>query len=118
MGPLSIIADFIRIKGITEFTSCPFFFIPEAALAQKPVYCLAKDFANKRPSSSFSTSPLSLPTPIVPLAMTISWRGFDLSAKDEEESGDFNQAELDSLKPQVWKLPKKALPWSGRRGLE
>jgi hypothetical protein len=35
----------------------------------------------------------------------------------EEEWGDFSQAELESLKPRVWKLPKKALPWSGRRGL-
>ena len=33
----------------------------------------------------------------------------------EEEWGDFSQAELESLRPQVWELPKKALPWSGRR---
>ena len=33
----------------------------------------------------------------------------------EEEWGDFSQAELESLKPMVWELPKKALPWSGRR---
>jgi hypothetical protein len=33
----------------------------------------------------------------------------------EEEWGDFSQAELESLTPMVWELPKKALPWSGRR---
>ena len=37
-------------------------------------------------------------------------QGFD------EEWGDFSQAELESLKPKVWELPKKALPYSGRRG--
>jgi hypothetical protein len=34
----------------------------------------------------------------------------------EEEWGDFSQAELESLTPMVWELPKEALPWSGRRG--
>jgi len=33
----------------------------------------------------------------------------------EEEWGDFSQAELESLKPKVWEIPKKNLPWSGRR---
>ena len=41
------------------------------------------------------------------------WYGFVQGF--EEEWGDFSQAELESLKPQVWELPKKALPWSGRR---
>ena len=33
----------------------------------------------------------------------------------EEEWGDFSKAELESLKPKVWKIPKKNLPYSGRR---
>ena len=33
----------------------------------------------------------------------------------EEEWGDFSQAELESLKAQVWEIPKRNLPWSGRR---
>ena len=33
----------------------------------------------------------------------------------EEEWGDFSQAELESLKPQVWEIPRRNLPWSGRR---
>jgi hypothetical protein len=33
----------------------------------------------------------------------------------EEEWGDFSQAELESLRPMVWELARKALPWSGRR---
>jgi hypothetical protein len=33
----------------------------------------------------------------------------------EEEWGDFSQAELESLKTQVWEIPKRNLPWSGRR---
>lgn len=33
----------------------------------------------------------------------------------EEEWGYFSKAELESLKPKVWKIPKKNLPWSGRR---
>lgn len=32
-----------------------------------------------------------------------------------EEWGYFSQAELESLSPRVWKIPGKALPWSGRR---
>lgn len=32
-----------------------------------------------------------------------------------EEWGDFSQAELESLKPKVWEIPKKNLPYSGRR---
>ncbi len=40
---------------------------------------------------------------------------FGLVQGFEEEWGDFSQAELESLKPRVWELPKKALPWSGRR---
>jgi hypothetical protein len=33
----------------------------------------------------------------------------------EEEWGDFSKAELESLKPKVWEIPKKNLPYSGRR---
>ena len=33
----------------------------------------------------------------------------------EEEWGDFSQAELESLKAQVWEIPRRNLPWSGRR---
>ena len=33
----------------------------------------------------------------------------------EEEWGDFSLGELESLKPRVWEIPKKALPYSGRR---
>jgi len=36
----------------------------------------------------------------------------------EEEWGDFSQAELESLKPRVWEIPKRNLPWSGRREVE
>jgi hypothetical protein len=32
-----------------------------------------------------------------------------------EEWGYFSQAELESLHPKVWKIPRKNLPWSGRR---
>ncbi len=32
-----------------------------------------------------------------------------------EEWGYFSQAELESLKPKVWEIPQKNLPWSGRR---
>ena len=32
-----------------------------------------------------------------------------------EEWGDFSQAELESLKGKVWEIPKKNLPYSGRR---
>ena len=33
----------------------------------------------------------------------------------EEEWGEFSQAELESLKPRVWEIPKQNLPYSGRR---
>jgi hypothetical protein len=33
----------------------------------------------------------------------------------EEKWGNFSQAEMESLRPRVWRIPKKALPWSGRR---
>lgn len=33
----------------------------------------------------------------------------------EEEWGSFSQAELESLKGKIWEIPKKNLPWSGRR---
>jgi hypothetical protein len=33
----------------------------------------------------------------------------------EEEWGNFSQAELESLKPRVWEIPKANIPWSGRR---
>jgi len=35
----------------------------------------------------------------------------------EEEWGDFSQAEIESLKPKTWEIPKRNLPWSGRRSL-
>jgi len=33
----------------------------------------------------------------------------------EEEWGDFSLAELESLNPKVWEIPKRNLPYSGRR---
>jgi len=33
----------------------------------------------------------------------------------EEEWGDFSEAEIKSLSPKVWEIPKKNLPYSGRR---
>ena len=33
----------------------------------------------------------------------------------EEEWGSFSKAELESLKPKIWEIPKKNLPYSGRR---
>jgi hypothetical protein len=33
----------------------------------------------------------------------------------EEEWGYFSLAELESLKPKVWEIPKNNLPYSGRR---
>lgn len=33
----------------------------------------------------------------------------------EEEWGSFSLAELESLKPKVWEIPKRNLPCSGRR---
>lgn len=32
-----------------------------------------------------------------------------------EEWGNFSEGELRRLAPQVWEIPKKNLPWSGRR---
>ena len=32
-----------------------------------------------------------------------------------EEWGDFSEAELESLSPRVWRIPRRALPWAGRR---
>ena len=40
---------------------------------------------------------------------------FGLVQGMEEEWGDFSQAEIESLAPKTWKIPKKNLPWSGRR---
>ena len=40
---------------------------------------------------------------------------FGLVQGFEEEWGDFSKAELDSLKPKVWEIPKKDLGYSGRR---
>jgi len=34
----------------------------------------------------------------------------------EEEWGDFSKAELESLKPKVWEIKKRDLPYAGRRG--
>jgi len=33
----------------------------------------------------------------------------------EEEWGYFSQAEIESSKPKTWEIPKKNLPYSGRR---
>lgn len=33
----------------------------------------------------------------------------------EEEWGHFSQAEIESLGPRTWEIPKKNLPYSGRR---
>lgn len=33
----------------------------------------------------------------------------------EEEWGNFSLAELESLTPKVWEIPKKNLPYSGRQ---
>lgn len=32
-----------------------------------------------------------------------------------EEWGYFSQAEIESLYPKTWEIPKENLPWSGRR---
>jgi hypothetical protein len=32
-----------------------------------------------------------------------------------EEWGEFSQAEIESLHPMAWEIPRKNLPWSGRR---
>ena len=40
---------------------------------------------------------------------------FGLVQGFEEEWGDFSEGELRSLSPRVWEIPKKALPYSGRR---
>lgn len=40
---------------------------------------------------------------------------FGLVQGFEEEWGYFSKAELESLKPKVWEIPKKNLPWSGKR---
>ncbi|MGD2090968.1 MAG: hypothetical protein PVH61_32640 [Candidatus Aminicenantes bacterium] len=34
----------------------------------------------------------------------------------EQEWGYFSKGELESLNPKIWELPKKDLPYSGRRG--
>ena len=41
------------------------------------------------------------------------WFGFVQGL--EEEWGNFSQAEIESLSPKTWEIPKKNLPWSGRR---
>ena len=40
---------------------------------------------------------------------------FGLVQGFEEEWGYFSQAEIESLKPKTWEIPKKNLPYSGRR---
>lgn len=40
---------------------------------------------------------------------------FGLVQGFEEEWGYFSQAEIESLKPRTWEIPKKNLPYSGRR---
>ena len=41
------------------------------------------------------------------------WFGFVQGL--EEEWGDFSEGELKSLAPRVWEIPKRNLPYSGRR---
>jgi len=40
---------------------------------------------------------------------------FGLVQGFEEEWGYFSQAEIERLKPKTWEIPKKNLPYSGRR---
>lgn len=40
---------------------------------------------------------------------------FSLVQGSEEEWGYFPQAEIERLKPKTWEIPKKNLPYSGRR---
>lgn len=40
---------------------------------------------------------------------------FGLVQGHEEEWGYFSKAEIESMKPKTWKIPKKNLPYSGRR---
>lgn len=47
-----------------------------------------------------------------PVADTI-W--FGLVQGFEEEWGYFSQAEIERLKPKTWEIPKKNLPYAGRR---
>lgn len=42
------------------------------------------------------------------------WFGF-VQGPDEDEWGYFSQAEIESLRAQTWEIPKKNLPYSGRR---
>jgi hypothetical protein len=44
------------------------------------------------------------------------WFGFVQGL--EEEWGNFSQAEIESLSPKTWEIPKKNLPFSGRRRVE
>ena len=43
---------------------------------------------------------------------------FGLVQGFEEEWGDFSQAELESLGTKVWEIPKKDIPYSGRRRVD
>lgn len=43
------------------------------------------------------------------------WYGLVQGFVGVEEWGDFSEAELRSLRPKVWEIPKKNLAWSGRR---
>jgi hypothetical protein len=40
---------------------------------------------------------------------------FGLVQGQEQEWGYFSKGELESLKPKIWEIPGKALPYSGRR---
>jgi len=40
---------------------------------------------------------------------------FGLVQGFEEEFGEFSLAELESLKPRLWEIPKQNIPYSGRR---
>ena len=63
----------------------------------------------------FATEKVRTQTSIIngkPVKDTI-W--FGLVQGFEEEWGNFSQAEIESLRPRTWEIPKKNLPWSGRR---
>jgi hypothetical protein len=40
---------------------------------------------------------------------------FGLVQGQEQEWGYFSKGELESLKPKIWEIPGKSLPYSGRR---
>jgi len=44
----------------------------------------------------------------------VIWYGYVQGLEDEW--GSFSQAEIERLKPKTWEIPRKNLPYSGRRG--